>query len=181
MAPRFMLLVLGSMATACTRAAPTPESPAREPAAAESTPPAPVVVGDRRRVGGPNPVPVPGAKLTLIDYFATWCGSSERWVYVVEAMKQRYGPAGLSVVAVPNVDESSVADLEAFLRARGATFPLAPDADKRIQHTFRPSGFGQAIIGVDADGIVRLVHRGTREGDFESVDRRVAALLAEKK
>jgi hypothetical protein len=57
--------------------------------------------------------------------------------------------------------------------------PLVADKDHRILNALPPSGMGQAIIVVDARGIVRLVHRGTHEGVFEEVDAEVGRLLAQ--
>jgi cytochrome c biogenesis protein CcmG/thiol:disulfide interchange protein DsbE len=130
-------------------------------------------------IAGPLAIPVKGAKLTMVNYFATWCSSSQRWMPHVEEMRRKYGAAGLAVVGVANHDEASQAELEQFVKQSGASVPVSADKDHRILEALPPSGWGQAIIVVDAQGIVRLVHRGTREGHFEKVDAEVARLLAQ--
>jgi thiol-disulfide isomerase/thioredoxin len=139
----------------------------------------PIRVGERMTpIEGPLAIPVHGAKLTLVNYFATWCGSSKQWMPHVEAMRKKYASAGLAVVGVANYDdEATQAQLEDFVKQSGASFPVAYDKDRRIVSALPPSGWGQAIIVVDAQGIVRLVHRGTREGVFEEVDAQVGRLL----
>jgi cytochrome c biogenesis protein CcmG/thiol:disulfide interchange protein DsbE len=130
-------------------------------------------------IEGPVAIPVKGAKLTMVNYFATWCGSSKRWMPHVEAMRKKHAAAGLAVVGVANSDDAAQATLEAFVNESGATFPVSADRDHRILNALTPSGWGQAIVVVDAQGRVRLVHRGTRDGVFEEVDAQIERLLRE--
>ena len=130
-------------------------------------------------IEGPIAIPVKGAKLTLVNYFATWCASSQKWMPHVEEMRKKYEAAGLAVVAVANVDDAPQAALEGFVKDSGGSFPVSADRDHRIVNAIPPSGWGQALIVVDAQGVVRLAHRGTREGDFAAVDAEVGRLLAQ--
>jgi hypothetical protein len=114
----------------------------------------------------------------MVNYFATWCTSSKEWMPRVEAMRKKYAAAGLAVVGVANYDDSTQAALEDFVERSGASFPVTTDRPHRILDALPPSGWGQAIIVVDAQGMVRLVHRGTNEGAFEAVDAEVGRLLA---
>jgi len=140
----------------------------------------PVKVGDHMApITGPLPIPVKGAKLTMVNYFARWCQSGQRWMPLVEEMRKKHAAAGLAVVGVGNYDEGSQADLEAFVKQSGASFPVSADQDHRILQALTPNGWGQAIIVVDAQGMVRLVHRGTYERAFDEVDAEVGRLLAE--
>lgn len=171
------LLVL---VVACARTVPggaEPSSSSPSPPAPEPT--GPVKVGDRMvPIASPLAIPVKGAKLTMVNYFATWCHSSKRWMPHVEAMRTKHAAAGLAVIAVANYDDASQSELEAFVKQSGASIPVSADTDRRILKALPPSGWGQAIIVVDAQGIVRLVHRGTREGVFEEVDAEVGRLLS---
>jgi cytochrome c biogenesis protein CcmG/thiol:disulfide interchange protein DsbE len=130
-------------------------------------------------IEGPLAIPVKGAKLTMVNYFATWCLSSQRWMPYVEQMRKKHAAAGLAVVGVASYDESSHAELEEFVKRYGASIPVSSDADHRILNALPPSGWGQSIVVVDAQGIVRLVHRGTNEGAFEEVDAEIERLLAQ--
>src|SRR4051812_33089040 len=70
----------------------------------------PVKVGDHvTPITGALAIPVKGAKLTMVNYFATWCGSSKVWMPHVEAMRKKHAAAGLAVVGVANYDEASQA------------------------------------------------------------------------
>lgn len=140
----------------------------------------PIAVGERiTPIAGPLAIPVKGAKLTMVNYFASWCHSSKRWMPHVEEMRKKYAASGLAVVGVANYDDASLESLEAFVKESGASFPISADRDRKILYTLPPRGWGQQIIVVDAQGVVRLVHRGTQEGAFESVDAEVGRLLAQ--
>lgn len=130
-------------------------------------------------IPGPYAIPARGAKLTMVNYFATWCGSSQRWIPHVEAMQKKHVGA-LAVIGVANVDDAPQAQLETFVKESGGSFPVTGDTDRRIIDALPPSGWGQAIVVVDAVGVVRLVHRGTHEGDFEKVAAEIDHLLTTK-
>jgi thiol-disulfide isomerase/thioredoxin len=130
-------------------------------------------------IAGPFAIPAAGAKLTMVNYFATWCGSSKQWMPHVEKMRKKYTSAGFVVIGVANYDDAPQTQLENFVKENDASFPVSADKDSRILNALPPDGWGQAIIVVDAHGVVRLVHRGTHEGDFEKVDAEVGRLLSQ--
>jgi peroxiredoxin len=127
----------------------------------------------------PVVIPAKDAEYTLVNFFATWCTSSKRWLPVVEGIRQKYG-SRLAVVGVANVDESTSEELTAFAKENGATFPVFADPDHKVALALRPAGWGQAIAVVDRKGVIRFVHRGTGDGAFEHVDKAIAALMAQQ-
>jgi thiol-disulfide isomerase/thioredoxin len=172
-----LLVLLVACGGTTPNAAQTASSPSSSPAHERTEP---IKVGDRMTpIAGPLAIPAKGAKLTMVSYFATWCESSKRWMPHLEEMRKKHAAAGLAVVAVANYDDAPQAVLEDFVKRSGASFPVSADQDHRIGNALPPSGWGQAIVVVDAQGMVRLVHRGTREGAFEEVDAEVARLLAQ--
>ena len=118
-------------------------------------------VGDRvKPVLAPFRIPAPGAKMTLVHYFATWCESSKRWMPKVEEMSKKYRAAGL-------------------VRELGATFPIVFDANHEVTEAIPPLSWGQSIIVVDRESVVRVAHLGSFQGAFEEVDAAVGRLLAQ--
>jgi peroxiredoxin len=168
------LLVFG--AVACHRAAP-------HGAAAPSEVPLPddehlTQVGDRvRPIASPLAIPAPGAKLTLINYFATWCGSSQRWMGEADRLQQKYKKRGLIVVGVAHWGEDDPVEADAFARKYGATYPVAFDAGHRIAKTVHPLSWGQSLVAIDPQGIVRLAHVGSSAEAMAAVDTQLDALL----
>lgn len=137
-------------------------------------------VGDRvKPVLAPFRIPAPGAKMTLVHYFATWCESSKRWMPKVEEMSKKYRAAGLVVVGVGHYGEETTAGIELFARELGATFPIVFDAKHEVTEAIPPLSWGQSIIVVDRESVVRVAHLGSFQGAFEEVDAAVGRLLAQ--
>lgn len=67
-----------------------------------------------------------GAKLTVVDAWATWCTPcKENFPHVVE-MHKKYAKQGLAVISLSLDDPDQpkrVAEAKAFLQSKGATFP----------------------------------------------------------
>ena len=67
-----------------------------------------------------------GAKITIVDAWATWCGPcKENFPHVVE-MHKKYADKGLAVVSLSLDDPDQpkkIAEAAAFLKEKGATFP----------------------------------------------------------
>jgi hypothetical protein len=136
-------------------------------------------VGDRVRpiAAPPLAIPAPGAKLTLINYFATWCPSSTRWMAEASRLQTKYRTRGLIVVGVAHWPEDDPVEAEAFARQNGATYAVAFDAGHRIANTVHPLSWGQSLVGIDPKGIVRLAHVGTSPDAMAEVDKQLDALL----
>lgn len=145
---------------------------------------APVLAAD---VGQPLPVnAVPGAdgasvalydgkaKLTYVDFWASWCGPCRQSFPWMNRMQAKYGPQGLRIVAV-NLDANR-ADAQSFLKDVPASMTLA----------FDPKGESARRVGVRAmpssvllgpDGRVLMQHAGFRAEDPAELEARIAAAL----
>jgi hypothetical protein len=176
-----ILVWLSCLAVAACAHADSTAAPTR--AADASAPEMPIAVGERiasyvlERADVKGSVRVPEAKLTLLDFFGTFCGNSRLWFRVSQSLLERYGPSGLAVVGVSNFDEAGSDDIVAFAKQNGATFPIVLGGQKGFARALRPPNW-QAIVIVDKGGVVRHVHHGTREGDDAALEAEVKKLLA---
>ena len=88
------------------------------------------------------------AKVVLVDFWASWCGPCKSSFPWMNAMQQRYGPKGLSIVAI-NVDKSRGA-AEAFLEKHPPSFTVAFDPDGKAAKAYKVWGMPTSyLIGPD--------------------------------
>ncbi|OWQ44151.1 hypothetical protein CDL60_25675 [Roseateles noduli] len=114
------------------------------------------------------------AKVTYVDFWASWCGPCRQSFPWMNRMQAKYGPQGLRIVAV-NLDASR-ADAMAFLKEVPASVSLGfdpkGDSAKRVGVRAMPSS---VLLG--PDGRVLLQHSGFREEDEADLEARIAAAL----
>ncbi len=114
------------------------------------------------------------AKVTYVDFWASWCGPCRQSFPWMNRMQAKYGPQGLRIVAV-NLDASR-SDAQAFLKEVPSTVSLGfdpkGDSARRAGVRAMPSS---VLLG--ADGRVLMQHSGFRAEDEADLEARIAAAL----
>lgn len=116
------------------------------------------------------------ARLTYIDFWASWCGPCRKSMPWMNQMQQKFGPKGLRIVAV-NLDAQRE-DATRFLQEVPARVQLGFDPAGDTARRFGVQAMPTSVL-VGADGKVLEVHRGFRDGDPAALEARFAALLAQ--
>jgi thiol-disulfide isomerase/thioredoxin len=117
---------------------------------------------------GGKPIETAG-KVTLYRWWTDGCAHCEKTLPAVEALRQKYGPRGLQVVAVyhpkPPRDVSD-ADVKAWAKGMGYAGPIALDLNwselKRFYLDKARRNATSASFLVDRDGVIRFAHPGPR-------------------
>ena len=110
-----------------------------------------------------------GAKATVLDFWASWCGSCQVTMPSLERLYRDRRRDGLVVVGV-SVDEQPEQALDGAYRF-GVSFPVVHDRGQELQSTFGVSQVPTTFV-LDAMGRVRFVG-----SDPESIKRAVSALM----
>jgi thiol-disulfide isomerase/thioredoxin len=116
-----------------------------------------------------------GARVAVIDFWATWCEPCREQLPFLERLAEKYRGAGVQVYGV-SFDEDRAA-VEEFLARTPVKFPILWDqggtalADP-LQVTRLPT-----TILVDAAGVVRGVHLGFDRAAGAALEREVRHLL----
>jgi cytochrome c biogenesis protein CcmG/thiol:disulfide interchange protein DsbE len=107
----------------------------------------------------------------LVNFFATWCVPCKAELPLIESRYVRLAPRGLAVLGADQ--QESVAQVRAFVRAHGVTYPVVIDQGSAIE-----AYGGQAIptsIFIDRTGVLRAVHIGEMSADV--LDEELAKIL----
>ena len=111
-------------------------------------------------------------QVVLVNFWATWCGPCRAEMPAIERAYQAHGPHGFAVLAV-DVQERD-AEVLAFLREVGVTFPSAIDPNGEATRTWRAVGLPTSFL-IDRQGVIRDVRVGPYTD--EMLEERLSRLL----
>ncbi len=117
-------------------------------------------------------------KIVLVDFWASWCAPCNAAMPQLEKLSKDY-PADQFVVLGVNVDKK-LEDARRALERRPVSYANASDPTGMLPKRFGLETMPTTYL-IDQDGVVRLVHRGFRNGDMDEIRKQIDALLAKKK
>jgi cytochrome c biogenesis protein CcmG, thiol:disulfide interchange protein DsbE len=128
--------------------------------------------------GGKLSVSEPAAKLTYVDFWASWCGPCKQSFPWMNAMSQKYAKDGLRIVAV-NVDKRKE-DAEKFLKQVPAQFEIGFDPEGKTATAYQVKAMPTSML-IDDKGKVVMIHRGFRAEESDELERKFQQYLGIKK
>jgi len=114
-------------------------------------------------------------RVVYVDFWASWCAPCKQSFPWMNEMQAKYGPKGLTIIGV-NVDKKRE-DADKFLSGTPAKFTVAYDSNGKVAEVYQPKGMPTSFL-IGADGVVRAVHVGFRDGDREKLEQELAAALS---
>lgn len=124
--------------------------------------------------GAAPPVTLP---ITLIDFWASWCGPCREELPELQKLEAEYAPRGVRFLTV-NLD-SDADEARAMAQRLGLSLPVALDADKRVANAYKLPTMPTSVV-IDRAGRVRHVHAGfSGSTDLARFRHELDALLAE--
>jgi thiol-disulfide isomerase/thioredoxin len=127
-------------------------------------------IGPRGVLGAPVALEATRGKVTIVDFWATWCGPCLRSMPALDALAARY-PNDLAVIAV-NLDDA--VEARALFDERKYRMALVFD-DGHTSERYGVTTIPHSVV-IDRGGVVRLVHRG----GGATVELEVTKILAER-
>lgn len=125
---------------------------------------------------GPMTVKEANGKVTIVDFWATYCGPCKKSFPKYQELVDQFG-GDLAVLAV-SVDEKDTekAKLEEFVKAADVKFAVVWDKEHSAADAYKPPKMPTAFI-IDKGGVVRHIHAGYGEGEEEKIADEIKALI----
>ena len=112
----------------------------------------------------------------LIDFWATWCKPCLSSIPELQALHERFGPRGLTVLGVSVDGPRNYAKVRPFVARLGITYPVTLDSDGRLQADYQVRAMPTTVL-VDTAGMIVHMTQGYRPGEGEALAAAIAQLL----
>ena len=115
-------------------------------------------------------------KVTILEFWATWCKPCEQMFPKLNELHQTYGAQGLVIVALTRfflaygheqAQPEELALIRSFVENHGVEFRVGVSEDEQTQTIFGAMGL-PIIVLIDRQGIVRLITVSTEDERFKT-------------
>jgi thiol-disulfide isomerase/thioredoxin len=128
------------------------------------------------RAGGQLSLSGLRGQVTMINFWASWCGPCRQEFPALDEIYRKYKPLGFAMVGI-NV-ESERAEAERFLGIRPVSFPILFDPDNRVSSRYGVNAMPTTVL-VDRQGRLRWQHRAYQPGDEAQYIEQIRSMLRE--
>jgi thiol-disulfide isomerase/thioredoxin len=120
-------------------------------------------------------IPSYSGKVTLIDFWASWCAPCRASFPALSKLRGQYGD-DVAIIGV-SIDEKA-SDYVQFIRRFKPTFPTLRDVNQKIVATVEVPTMPTSYL-LDRRGVVRFVHVGFHDQTSAELQREIDQLLKE--
>jgi peroxiredoxin len=117
-----------------------------------------------------------GAVLTVIDFWATWCKPCTKAMPKLDAIYQKYGEQGLSIIGISCDGPRSISKVAPVANSLGISYPILKDIDCEVMNSLQFQAFPTLLIIDQMDQIV-WVHEGFSSGDEVEIEEQIVDRL----
>ncbi|MCA9735143.1 MAG: TlpA family protein disulfide reductase [Deferribacteres bacterium] len=119
-----------------------------------------------------------GNKLTVIDFWATWCKPCVQAIPKLVTLADKYKEKGVSFISI-NVDGNrNRLKIKPMAHSLGINFPILLDVNGQIKNQLAVMAIPTLLI-VNQNDEVLFFHQGYRVGDEKIVEQRIQEFLHE--
>lgn len=117
-----------------------------------------------------------GEKLTLIDFWATYCHPCIRSIPEFNRIADTYQDRGLRIIGI-NVDgPRNLSKVKPFVRSMKIKYPVLIDLNSEVMGMLNVSGLPSMIL-VNSDDEIVFYHTGFKAGDEKEIKLKIEELL----
>jgi len=117
-----------------------------------------------------------GKKLTVIDFWATWCKPCVRSIPKLVKLHEQYKNQGVEFIGV-NVDGTrNLPKVKPFSHSLNIAYPVLLDVNNELMNKLKVTAMPTIII-VDANDEIVFFHQGYRPGDEKALEDEIKKFL----
>lgn len=117
-----------------------------------------------------------GEKLTIVDFWATWCKPCARALPKLNMLYQKYSEDGISFIGI-NVDSPrNSSKIRPFANSYKIKYPIVRDPNSSFSSEMSVNSFPTLLI-VDSNNEIVFTHMGYRPGDEKLIEKEIRTLL----
>lgn len=117
-----------------------------------------------------------GEKLTIIDFWATWCKPCTKAMPKINKIYQDYKDEGLSVIGISCDGPRSIGKVDLVAQSMNIDYAILKDIDCEVMTENNFQAFPTLII-LDSNNEIVYVHEGFSSGDEKLIEEEIISLL----
>ncbi len=117
-----------------------------------------------------------GAKITLVDFWATWCKPCLKAIPELNKIYDEYRSAGVEVIGISCDGPRSTAKVAPMVGTLQIKYPVLLDVNSDIVNNLNLANF-PTLLAVDPSGKILYTHEGFETGDEIEIRKEIEKLL----
>ena len=117
-----------------------------------------------------------GTKVTVIDFWATWCGPCVKAMPKLNTLYEELVEEGVAVIGISCDGPRSVGLVDPVVNSMSITYPILKDIDCELKNAHGYQDFPTLLI-LDNQGEIAFVHEGFRTGDEKEIKEHIRSML----
>ena len=117
-----------------------------------------------------------GSKVTVIDFWATWCGPCVKAMPKLNTLYEELAEEGVAVIGISCDGPRSVGLVDPVVNSMSITYPILKDIDCELKNAHGYQDFPTLLI-LDNQGEIAFVHEGFRTGDEKEIKEHIRSML----
>jgi len=117
-----------------------------------------------------------GDKLTIIDFWATWCNPCKASIPKINSIYNLYKDNGVQIIGISVDSPRNRAKIKPFVNSLDVAYPVLIDKDQEVMQDFNVSSIPVLFI-INSDNEIVYTHEGYAIGDEVEIEARIKELL----
>jgi len=117
-----------------------------------------------------------GEKLTLLDFWATWCKPCTKAIPELNKIHQEYGPKGVEIIGINCDGPRSISKVIPMSKSLNIQYPILLDINSDLKMELNIITFPTLVI-VNSAGKIIWIHEGYVPGDEQLIRDQIEKLL----